>query len=320
MESMDLSQFILKRSPILLDGAMGTQLAAAGLEMGGQNCVSHPRAVAAVHGAYADAGCDILITNTLTMNRLFIETHAVGVDVEEVNFCGAHLCKSAAAGGLYVLGDISSTGQMLEPYGDYSEEQFVETFKEQAAFLLAGEVDGFLVETMMDMREALCALRACREVSSLPVLVTLSFQTADNGGRTLMGNTAEEVAVALVEGGATAIGANCGNLDPFETACIVGIMRECVDVPLIAQPNAGKPRLIGGQTSFDMSPDSFADGIAECLTAGAGLVGGCCGTTPDHIRRLSDILSLDSRRSSVNGTNSEDAAADRVRPSPTGHR
>jgi len=287
---MDLKQLIAQRSPILLDGAMGTQLAAAGLAMGGQICLSHPEAVVAVHKAYVDAGSEVLITNTLTMNRIFIETHAIGVDVKEVNLAGALLARSAARDGRYVLGDISSTGQMLEPYGEYSEQQFRDTFQEQAEHLLAGGVDGFMIETVMDLREALCALRACREVSSLPVLVTMSFQTCHNGGRTLMGNSAKEVTGALADAGASAIGANCGSLDPSETAQILGLMRECVDVPLIAQPNAGKPRLVNRQTSFDMSPEAFADGMAQCLAAGANLVGGCCGTTPEHIRRVSESI------------------------------
>ncbi|MGE5549967.1 MAG: homocysteine S-methyltransferase family protein [Bacteroidota bacterium] len=290
IETMNLAEFIVARSPILLDGAMGTQLAAAGLEMGGQNCVSHPEAVLAVHKQYAQAGCDLLITNTLTMNRISIETHGVGVDVEEVNLAGARLAKSAVTVGQYVLGDISSTGQLLEPYGDFSEAQFYETFREQAAFLAAGGVDGFIVETMLDLREALCALRACRDVSPLPVLVTLSFKTTANGGRTVMGNAAAEIAAALAEAGAAAVGANCGDLSPRETAAIIGIMRKSVDLPLIAQPNAGKPHLVGERTVFDMSPEAFADGIAECVAAGATLVGGCCGTTPDHIRRVAELI------------------------------
>lgn len=285
---MDLHNAIVARSPLLLDGAMGTQLAAAGLEMGGQNCVSHPDEVLSVHKRYSEIGCDILITNTLTMNRISIETHGLGVDVRDVNLSGAKLAKAAAGPGQYVLGDISSTGQLLEPYGDYSEEQFYVTFREQAEHLLAGGVDGFIIETILDLREALCALRACRDMSSLPILATLSFQMIDKGGRTVMGNAAGESAVSLVEAGATAVGANCGDLDPHETSDIIGIMREFVDVPLIAQPNAGKPRLVDNQTVFDMTAEDFAEGIAECIAAGATLVGGCCGTTPEHIRCVAD--------------------------------
>ena len=293
-KNMSLSDIIASRTPILLDGAMGTQLAAAGLAMGGQNCISHPEEVLAVHKRYSEAGCDILITNTLTMNGIAIETHGIGVDVKEVNLSGARLAKAAVASEQYVLGDISSTGQLLEPYGTYLEDQFYKTFKEQAEHLIAGGVDGFIIETMMDMREALCALRACRDISPLPTFVTLSFQTIDKGGRTLMGNSTKEIAVALAEAGAAGIGANCGDLDPHETALILGLMRECVDLPLIAQPNAGKPSLIDGQTTFNMSPEAFADGIAECIAAGASIVGGCCGTTPEHIHLVADSLSKNS--------------------------
>ena len=242
---MSLHDAITTRSPLLLDGAMGTQLAVAGLDMGGQNCISHPEDVLAVHKRYSETGCDILITNTLTMNRIFIETHSVGVDVKKVNMAGVKLARIAAKPGQYVLGDISSTGQLLEPYGGYSEEQFYAAFREQAEYLLAGGVDGFIVETMFDLREALCALRACRDVSSLPALATLSFQTVDNGGRTIMGNVAGESAVSLAEAGATAVGANCGNLDPHETALIVRAMRECVDIPLMGRMvNASYPWVV----------------------------------------------------------------------------
>jgi len=287
---MRFAELIAAQSPVLLDGAMGTQLAAAGLEMGGQNCVSHPDVVLAVHREYVAAGCDVLTTNTLTMNRLSIETHGIGVDVAEVNRSGARLARQAATEGLCVLGDISSTGQLLEPYGDYTEEQFFDTFKEQVGCLLAEGVDGFIVETMLDVREALCAVRACREASSLPVLATLSFQTVDKGGRTVMGNAAAESAQVLVDAGAAAVGANCGDLDPSETAVIVGMMRDAVEGPLVAQPNAGNPRLVDGRTVFDMAPDEFADGISACIAAGATLVGGCCGTTPEHIGRLAGLV------------------------------
>ncbi len=287
---MNLQDKIETQSILLLDGAMGTQLAAMGLDMGGQNCITHPSDVLSIHRCYSGSGSDVLITNTLTMNRLSIESHGLKVDVKDVNISGAKLAKEAAGPGQYVLGDISSTGQLLEPYGEFSEEQFYNTFREQAEYLFSAGVDGFIIETIIDLREALCALRACRDVSSLPVFVTLSFVTADNGGRTVMGNTAEESATALVEAGATAVGANCGNLDPHDTSLIIGRMRECVSVPLVAQPNAGKPTLVDNRTLFNMTPEDFAHGIAECIEAGAALVGGCCGTTPEHIRRVADMI------------------------------
>jgi 5-methyltetrahydrofolate--homocysteine methyltransferase len=289
---MNLSEFLSNiKKTILLDGAMGTSLVAMGLmDMGGQNNISHPDKILAIHRAYAETGCDILITNTLTMNRISIETHHVGVDVKEVNLVGVRLAKSAATPEQYVLGDIGSTGQMLKPYGKYTETEFYETYREQAEYLREGGVDGFIVETMIDLREALCAVHACRDAAKLPVLASLSFRTTKKGGRTIMGNSAHEAAVALAEAGAIAVGANCGDLSPVDTAVIVAIMKEAIDLPILAQPNAGRPKFINGQTRFDMKPETFAKGIAACLSAGAKLVGGCCGTLPEHIRCVAELL------------------------------
>jgi 5-methyltetrahydrofolate--homocysteine methyltransferase len=269
---------------------MGTQLADLGLEMSGRINLSQPEAVLSIHRRYAESGCDILTTNTLTMNRIFIESHALRIDVREVNIAGAKLARSAATPGRYVLGDMSSTGQMLKPYSKYTEPQFFETFKEQAEYLVEGGVDGFMVETMVDLREALCAVRACRTVASLPILASLAFRTTRKEGRTLMGNGAKESAMALIDAGASAVGANCGDLDPVELAVIVAIMKQVVSAPILAQPNAGRPRLINGKTVFNMLPDAFARGIEACIQSGASLVGGCCGTTPAHIQRVAELL------------------------------
>lgn len=288
---MNLSEFLSENKKItLLDGAMGTQLAEAGLEMGGQSNITHPDAVLAVHRQYVDCGVDLLITNTLTMNRINIESHNVGIDVREVNLAGARLAKAAARGGQYVLGDMGSTGKMLKPYGDLSEDDAYAAFKEQATILAEGGVDGLIVETMFDLREALCALRAAKEVIDLPVITSIAFNTLKNGGRTIMGNSARDCAQALTEAGACAVGANCGSLDPFQMAEIVSKMREATSLPVLAQPNAGKPRLVENRTVFDMSPSDFAAGIYECMQAGARLLGGCCGTSPGHIRAMVTLI------------------------------
>jgi 5-methyltetrahydrofolate--homocysteine methyltransferase len=224
------------------------------------------------------------------MNRIYIESHALLIDVKEVNLAGAKLARSAATPDRYVLGDMGSTGQMLKPYGKYTESQFFETFKEQAEYLVEGGVDGFVVETMVDLREAVCAVRACRAVSSLPILASLAFRTTRKEGRTIMGNGAKESAIALIDAGASAAGANCGDLDPVQVAVIVAIMKQAVSVPILAQPNAGLPRLVKGKTVFNMSPEEFARGIEACIQSGASLVGGCCGTTPAHIQRVAELL------------------------------
>jgi 5-methyltetrahydrofolate--homocysteine methyltransferase len=156
---------------------MGPQLGPASLEMGGQNSDTHPEAVLAIHERYAACGIDLLITNTLTMNRVNIESHNVGVDVRDVNLAGARLARAAARGSQYVLGDMSSTGKLLKPYGPLPEEMAFAAFKEQASILAEGGVDGFIIETMFDLREALCALRATKEASDLPIVASIAFNT-----------------------------------------------------------------------------------------------------------------------------------------------
>jgi 5-methyltetrahydrofolate--homocysteine methyltransferase len=289
---MSLTEFLKKTDPILMDGAMGTQLAIAGLEMGGQNCVSHPDEVISIHKRYKDAGCHILIANTFTMNRIYIESHGVDVDVREVNLAGARLAKTAAGDDQYVLGDIGSTGKMLEPFGDLKELNALENYKEQAILLAEGGVDGFIIETMIDLNEALLALRGIKEVSELPVIASLSYSSKKDGGRTIMGNAATDSAKSLEDEGASVIGANCGDLDPFEMTEVVSTLKQATALPIIAQPNAGKPRLVGEDTVFDMPPEEFAHGLVECHKAGARLLGGCCGTSPEHIAALVKLLNV----------------------------
>lgn len=287
---MDLSTFLKQQDLILFDGVMGTQLGERGAVMGGQSNLSHPDTVLEIHKDYVQCGCHILITNTCAMNRVFIESHKIGVDVRTVNVVGAQLAKKAAGTDHYILGDISSTGKLLEPYGNLKESAAYEAFAEQATLLEEGGVDGFIIETMIDLKEALCALRACKEVSSLPTIVTMAFSTPKNGGRTIMGNAAQECAKALAEAGAQAVGANCGDIDPFQMAEIISIMRSATDLPILAKPNAGKPQLVDNKTMFDMSPGEFVKGIKECIRAGATMVGGCCGTSPEHICTLADTI------------------------------
>jgi 5-methyltetrahydrofolate--homocysteine methyltransferase len=283
---LDFRRVLKDKKVILLDGAMGTQLDKQDLMGRGTANLEVPQAVLEVHRAYAQAGCDALITNTLTMNRIYIETHNVGVSVRDVNRAGAELARVAAGDNLCVLGDLSSTGQLLEPYGTYEDAQFYEAFREQAGALAQAGVDGFIIETMFDLREALCALRACTEGFPLPVIVSIAFQTDKNGGRTMMGDTAEKCARQLTDGGADVVGANCGDLDPVQMSRVVALLRAGTDRPIAAQPNAGKPRLLEDKTVFDMEPVAFSEGVAECIRAGAQIVGGCCGTTPEHIRAV----------------------------------
>ncbi len=287
---MDFSSFLESQKKIVLDGAIGTELDKRGLMGRASNNLDNPKVVFEIQREYAESGCDVLTANTLTMNRIFIETHNLGIDVLEVNRAGAELARQAAGNKQYVLGNLSSTGQLLEPYGDYTESQFYDAFKEQAQVLAEAGVDGFLAETIFDLREAVCAVRACKDNFPLPVIASIAFATETKGGRTIMGNSAEECAKSLTDAGADVIGANCGDLDPAQMAVVVATLKSATNKPILAQPNAGKPKLVEDKTVFEMKPADFAGGIAECLNAGASLVGGCCGTTPEHIRAVAKML------------------------------
>jgi 5-methyltetrahydrofolate--homocysteine methyltransferase len=287
---MNFSSFLESQKIILLDGAIGTELDKRGLMGRASNNLDNPKVVLEILREYAQSGCDALTTNTLTMNRIFIETHNLGVDVREANRAGAELAWQATNSNQCVLGDIGSTGQLLEPYGTYKESQLYEAFKEQAQVLAEAGVDGFIAETIFDLREAVCALRACKDNFSLPVIASIAFATETKGGRTIMGNSAEDCAKSLTDAGADIIGANCGDLDPTQMAVVVAILKSATKKPILAQPNAGKPKLVDDKTVFEMAPPDFAAGISECLQSGASLVGGCCGTTPEHIRAVACLV------------------------------
>ena len=286
---MNFRDFLNSKKFIILDGAMGTELERRGsFDQCGSN-LTHPEIVEAIHRDYRDAGSQAAIANTFSMSRLYIETHGIKLDVGEVNRAGVKLARSAVSDDGYVLGDIGSTGQMLEPYGTYKEENFYDSFKEQASIFSLCGVDGFIIETMFDLREALSALRACRDVSGIPVIVSMSFQTTKNGGGTMMGNAAEECAIRITEEGADALGINCGDVGPLEMAEIISIMKKSTTLPIVAQPNAGKPQ-VKGEKVYYMDPDLYAKQTLECYKAGATIIGGCCGTTPEHIKILSELI------------------------------
>lgn len=286
---MDFARFLKTEKTILFDGAMGTQLARKGLDLSGaMNNLTHPDMVLQVHQEYLKAGAQVLIANTFAMNPIYMKTHDLDSHLEDVNRRGVELARQAADDSAFVLGDMGPTGQMIEPFGTYSEQDFIDCFKNQARVLAENGVDGFIIETMFDLREALCALRACQETASLPVIV--SFALSQASGHTMMGQTLSECAGEVEKAGAIAVGTNCGDLDPEEIAAIVSGLQNAASLRIIVQPNAGKPKLVHGKTVYDMIPDDFAAGVKKCIDAGASLVGGCCGTTPEHISAVSRLL------------------------------
>lgn len=286
---MDLHNFLKRNKVLLLDGGMGTELERRGALGRCNSNLTNPEIVESIHRDYFNAGSNAVITNTFSMTRLYAETHNLKIDIEEVNRSGVKSARNAAGDEEYVLGDIGPTGVMLEPYGTYKEKDFYETFKEQAYILAGAGVDAFIIETMFELREVICAVRACKEISKIPVIASISFQTVKNGGRTIMGNSAEECAKQLTKEGADAVGTNCGDLTPLEMAEVVSILKKSTDLPIAAQPNAGKPKVSKGKV-FYREPELYAKETLECYKAGATIIGGCCGTTPEHIKILSEII------------------------------
>lgn len=287
---MKFDDLLQKKKMLFIDGGMGSLLAARGCDTSGVSNLENPEAVLDIHREYSEAGADILITNTFTMNRISIESRGLDLDVEEVNQAGVSLARRAAGTEKLVFGDIGPTGQLLEPYGTYTEEQFYENYAEQAEIFAGEEVDGLIIETFTDLREAECALKACKDKTSLPVILSLAYSTTEKGGRTIMGSAVEEAAKLAEAYGAAAVGANCGDLDPMGMAVITGIYREATSLPLSIQPNAGKPKLVGSETTYDMQPDQYARGVIKCFESGASIIGGCCGTTPAHIAAVVKML------------------------------
>ncbi len=276
---------------LLLDGGMGTMLNRLGLGLGGAvNNLEHQAEVTQVHQAYLAAGSRCLYTNTFSLNRIYAASHGLEIDLALCIRQGVAAAQAAAKEDTYVFGDIGPTGQMLAPLGDGDPAAIKDAFLEQAQVLATAGVDGFVVETMFDIEESLLAVQACREAAeNLPILASMTFSTLSRGGRTIMGNKAADCANRLAVAGVSVVGANCGDLTPEEMAEIVKEMKGA-GIPIMVKPNAGKPRLEGTETLYDMPPEVFAQGVMACLEAGAQMAGGCCGTTPEHIAAIREQL------------------------------
>ncbi|HJB48615.1 MAG TPA: homocysteine S-methyltransferase family protein [Candidatus Olsenella excrementigallinarum] len=270
---------------LLLDGAMGTQLQARGLAAGELPellCLSHPEVVTDVHAAYVAAGADVVTTNTFGANAAKLGDAA---SVEEV-FSAAVACARAAAPH-YVAADLGPTGQLLAPMGPLPFDDAYELFARQVRAAAAAGADLFVIETMSDLAEAKAALLAVRENSDLPAIVTMTFE---EDGRTFLGTTPEVASLTLSSLGAAAVGINC-SLGPAEVAPLVARMAPWARCPLAVQANAGLPHVEGDATVYDIGPERYAADVAPMLDSGVTILGGCCGTTPDHIAALRALLS-----------------------------
>ncbi len=282
-------------STILADGAMGTMLFAAGLQFGDPPEVwnlTQPEIVRRIHRGYLEAGSRIVMTNTFGGNRLRLSLHGRERRVAELNQTAAILLRAeveAAGERALVAGDIGPSGAILAPTGTLDYEEAVDVFAEQATALVAGGVDLIWVETMSDLAEIRAAIEGVRRVSADIALVTT--MTFDTRGRTMMGVTPEEAVMALSDWGADAVGGNCGN-GPDELIRVATRMRAVApEATLVAKSNAGMPELVDMRAVYRSEPATMAVQALAMRDAGATIVGGCCGTTPEHLRAMANLLS-----------------------------
>ena len=279
---------------ILADGAMGTMLFANGLEFGDPPEVwnlSHPDIVRRIQRGYLEAGSRILLTNTFGGNRFRLALHGLSDRVDELNRTAAILLKAevAAAGGdAFVAGDIGPSGEIMAPLGTLDPDAAVDGFAEQARALAAGGADVIWIETMSDLAEIRAAVEGARQgAPGLPIIATMTFDTR---GRTMMGVTPEAAVTALLDLGVDALGGNCGN-GPEELVPVIEKMRAVApDAVLVAKSNAGIPELVDMRTVYRAGPEEMAARALEFRQAGARIIGACCGSTPQHLARMREVL------------------------------
>src|SRR5271165_767718 len=324
-----MAQFadIFASRPVLADGAMGTVLYARGVFI--NRCydelnLSDPGLILSIHEEYLQAGAEILETNTFGANRFRLARHGLAGKVAEINAAGVRLARQAVehlkdkqAGEAWVAGSVGPLGVRLEPLGKTSLDEARAAFAEQIRALAKAGVDMLIIETMPALDEAREALAAAREVApDLPVLVMV---TVDDESNCLDGSSPAQAAALLTEWGAGAIGVNCST-GPATVLTAIEAMRTATTLPLAAMPNAGMPRAVEGRNIYLCSPEYMASFARKAIAAGAQIVGGCCGTTPNHIRAMKSAMRAIDAQARVQVTGSAPALNTETPPAPLGAR
>jgi 5-methyltetrahydrofolate--homocysteine methyltransferase len=287
-----------------LDGAMGTQLMARGVRAGGfdklttSRCndyfnVESPQIVLDIHRSYFAAGSDAVLTNTFGANEITLARHNLADKVEQINRTAVEIARKAAGKDKYVIGDIGPSGDFLKPLGDIEPQILKEAFTAQAKALCDGGVDGFIIETFTAIDEAKIAVEAVKSVCTLAVFVSFAFDAARSDFRTMMGASAEVIVSEFSALGVDAIGFNCGTLKMGQYVQLAEKFAKLLagkNVLLLAEPNAGKPELVDGRAVYKLSPEDFALWLEKIHKAGAAIIGGCCGTGPEHIKAMTEKL------------------------------
>lgn len=278
----------LRRSPIIGDGPMGTMLFSrlgSRYETVEEFNLHDPREVRRLHRDYIEAGSQMLGASTFSANRVRLGRTSVLAQLEELNRLGIELARGAAGDAAWVVGKMGSTGQLLEPLGDLSASEARDAYVEQASILADAGADALALETMGDLAEVGVALEALRSVTKLPLIVSFTF---DANLRTLMGTTPEQAVGDALERGCDVVGTNCG-VGPDEVeAAVARMLAAAPEALVLAEPNAGLPRMDGERTVYPVGPGRFADYAENVQRLGARVISACCGATPDHIRAMAE--------------------------------
>lgn len=290
---MSLSTFFEKKEILLLDGATGSQLIARGLKAG--ECpetwnITHKKEVQGIAEMYFNAGADIVLTNSFGGSVLKLNDYGLKDKVYELNYAAAMNAIEVRPAGKFVLASIGPCGKMLEPFGDTSEQEVTDSFRKQVESLASAGVDGFMMETFLDLRELLCAVKAVRETGNLPFITSMTYGNTPNGFTTIMGTGIPEAVAALTEAGAFAIGSNCGN--GIVNMIEVGRqLRQALPKGIISlKPNAGDPVWKNGATVYSETPADFEKHFNKLAAFKPMILGGCCGTHADHIRTFRKLI------------------------------
>lgn len=279
-------QALTNQGVVLLDGATGSNLMNAGMPRGvstEQWIIEHKETLIELQRRYVDAGSQIVYAPTFAANRISLANFGLEDQVKELNTKLVAISKEAVGDRAYVAGDMTTTGQLLEPRGDMTYERLFQAYQEQAAALAEAGADLIGAETMLGVEETVIALDAAQSVCDLPIMCSLSLES---DGTALYGGDAVEAVVTLQEMGAAAVGINCST-GPDRLVSVIRSMKEVAQIPIIAKPNAGMPVISeSGEVRYDMGAEAFAEHMKVLMDAGAGIVGGCCGTGPEFIRRL----------------------------------
>lgn len=277
---------------LISDGATGTYLQGKGLEPGAcpeEFNISNPHIVRGMAREYLDAGADMVLTNSFGGNKFMLGKYGHGDRVTEFNRVAAEHAYSQVKSGQYVIGSIGPTGEFLEPLGEVSESEMYDAFAEQARGLAQGGADAVVIETKTALEEVSLAIKSAKENTDLVVMSTMVFDKGPRGFFTMMGITPDVGMAGMLTAGADVVGTNCGNGIELMVE-LSGLMRDCTDSHLLLHSNAGIPEIKDGEIVYTETPEFMARGFEKIAALGIGILGGCCGTTPDHIRALRETV------------------------------